>query len=370
MRERPETRSDLRPVGRPSRPFPLRPRALLVVLALAVVVALVTTCASASAGGGLRALGVHVVAPVREQEPRAVVAIRARVSDGARAVGGASCAFVWRQGTRVVRRSSAVTPASGVAVDRAAVSGVEPDVPVSVTVLCRWRGQTARAATWFVQRPPLPAVPRIVFVGDSLTVGFYATTEAATFRSILAAAVPCSTEVIAAVGGRSDGVDLASVTAAAGDVYVVELGTNDASGFPTGVPVRPAAFSARLRAVAAAARAGDPGCRLVFLTTWQNPRRRRPYDACIAAVAADYGDHVVDISRVKDDPVDSRPAGVSTPWGPSDGWHPNDAGHAAIAADLVRVVRRILRLGSAGAGTGDVAGGTKHPSPLRAATVP
>ena len=343
------------------------------MLALALVVALVTASAPADARTGAQAPSVHVVAPVREQEPRATVRIRVRVSDGAgRDVSGASCAFVWRQGARVVRRSTAVTAASGAAADRWVVSGVQPDVPVRVIVRCRWQGQVAGAATWFVQRPPLPATPRIVFVGDSLTVGLYATTEAAAFRSLLATAVPCSTAVIASVGGRSDGVDPASVAAAAGDIYVVELGTNDASGFLTGVPVRPAAFDRHLRAVAAAARAGNRGCRLVFLTTWQNPGRRRQYDARISAVAAEYGDHLVDISAVKDDPADSRPAGVSTQWGPSDGWHPNDAGHAAIAARLRSVVRRILRLGSAAAhGAAGAAGGARDSSdPLRARPVP
>jgi lysophospholipase L1-like esterase len=328
-----------------SRLSSLRALGLLTLIAVA---SFTLSAPPASAQAGTRTLALQVMPLVREQEPRAVVRITVRAGDReGRRIGGARCAFVWRQGTRVVHRSATVTGASGAAVDRQVVAGVEPDVPVRVTVRCRWRGQVARATTWFVQRPPLPRTPRIVFVGDSLTVGLYATTEATAFRSLLAAMVPCTASLIASAGGRSDSVDLTSVTAAAGDIYVIELGTNDASGYPSGVPVSSAAFASRLRAIGAAARAGNPGCRLVFLTLWQGRRVRRPYDARISAVATAYGDHVVDIGPIKDRPEDSKPAGVDTQWGASDGWHPNDAGHAAIAVRLGSVVRGLLRLGAA-----------------------
>lgn len=341
---------------------------LLVVL-LAGSAAFTLPAPSASAQTR-RTLLLHVSPLVREQEPRASIRVAVRASNReGRRIGGASCAFVWRQGSRVVHRSASVTRASGAAADRLVVTGVAPDVPVRVTIRCRWRGEVARATTWFVQRPPLPSEPRIVFVGDSLTVGLYAATEATAFRSLLVAGVPCTTSVIASVGGRSGGVDLTIVAAAAGDIYVIELGTNDASGYPTGVPVRPTVFAGQLRAIAVAAREGDPGCRLVFLTVWQSRRVRRPYDARIAAVATAYGCHVVDIGAIKDDSANSKPAGVDTQWGASDGWHPNDAGHAAIASRLGSVVFRILRLSAAAEGgpPASVARpGTRTPSPASA----
>ncbi len=157
-------------------------------------------------------------------------------------------------------------------------------------------------------------------------------------------AVPSTPVALISSDGRSDGVDIADVSAAAGDIYVVGLGTNDASGAPTGVPASPEAFEANLLAMVSAARTANPACRIVFLTVWQFPRLRAAYDARIAAVSAAVGRHVVDLGPVKDDPMCSGPAGMTTAWGPSDGWHPNDAGHSAIALRLVTVIDELLRL--------------------------
>ncbi len=140
----------------------------------------------------------------------------------------------------------------------------------------------------------------------------------------------------ASTGGRSGDVDLGSVAAAAGDIYVVELGTNDATGYPDGEPVAPAGSPPTCAPSPAPRASASPHCRLVFLTVWQPRRVRAAYDGRIAAVSAETGRHLVDLGPFKDDPSYSAPAGVTTVWGPSDGWHPNDAGHAAIASRLAR----------------------------------
>jgi acyl-CoA thioesterase-1 len=318
--------------------------ALVVVGASIVWLSAVAWCAYAPAAsaGEMR---IRVAAPAREQEPLARVPVRARVTDGSgRGRSGVRCGFVWRQGGVVLRRATAVTNGAGRVLDRAAVRHAVAGAPVRVVVTCRRSGRKRAASTWFVPQAPLPVTPKIVFVGDSLTVGLYASTQATCFRSLLGAAVPCTVAVTASSGGRSGEVDLADVTAAAGDIYVVELGTNDAAGFPDGRPVDPAVFAANLGAVVRAARTGAPSCRFVFLTVWQPPRMRRPYDARIETVARASGDHVVRLGDLKDDFSCSRPAGVATVWGASDGWHPNDSGHAAIASRLTALVRRLLRL--------------------------
>ena len=209
-----------------------------------------------------------------------------------------------------------------------------------------WRGQTTRSGTWFVPLAPLPAAPRIVFIGDSLTIGLYAVNEADSFRNLVAAHVDGPAVLLAGVGGQSKDVDLSSVSAAAGDIVVIELGTNDAVGYPELVPVPPAVFAANLRAIARAARAGAPDCRLIFLSVWQQMPLRAPYDKIIAAVAATYGRHFVDLSAIKDDGRNSGPEDEATfiPFheGPSDGWHPNNAGHAAIAAAVDSAIDPLL----------------------------
>jgi lysophospholipase L1-like esterase len=191
-----------------------------------------------------------------------------------------------------------------------------------------------------------------VFIGDSLTRGLFASTEAASFRALVSEAVPSTDVVLVSSNGRSDGVDIAGVAASAGDIYVIGLGTNDASGAPTGVIASPEAVAGNLRAIVRAARAANPACRVVLLTVWQFPRRRAAYDAKIAAVSAAVGRHVVDLGPVKDDPTCSGPAGVTTAWGPSDAWHPNDAGHAAIALRVTGLIGRLLRLSGVEAQSG------------------
>ena len=311
------------------------------VLAVLLTIAVLVTAAPATASG----LRLRLTAPAAEQEPLARVLVRARVTDDkGRPVAGVRCTFVWSQGDVVLHRSRVATESSGRARDARAVVRAASGRRVRVGVRCRRGGSVASGSVSFVPLPPLPAAPRIVFVGDSLTVGLYASTQATCFRSLLGAAAPCSTTVTASTGGRSSDVDLGSVAAAAGDIYVVELGTNDATGYAGREPVAPSRFAANLRAVARAARSASPYCRLVFLTVWQPPRVRAAYDSSIAAVGAETGRHLVDLGAFKDDPSCSEPAGVATDWGPSDGWHPNDSGHAAIASRLTSVVRRLLRL--------------------------
>jgi len=186
--------------------------------------------------------------------------------------------------------------------------------------------------------------PKVLFLGDSLTAGLYAVTPEDSFRALVAKQLDVSPVLVSSSGGRTrDFLPSArAITAEAADVVVVELGTNDCSGYSSFVPVDQDVFAANLRTLAQAARAGNPACRFVSITVWQAAPARGPYDARIREVAESYGAPVVDISSIKDDPADCKPAGVATFWGVSDGWHPNNAGHAAIAALLAPVLAAVL----------------------------
>jgi acyl-CoA thioesterase I len=314
------------------------PPAALVFVVLAVILL-------APAAAGASSVHLRVTAPVREQEPLAKVLVRVRLTDAAgRGVPDARCTFTWRQAGTVLHRSSSRTARSGRVSDWRVVSRATPGEVVRVTVRCWVRGALKQATTRFVPQPPLPAVPKIVFIGDSLTRGLFASTEAASFRARVSEAVPSTDVVLVSSNGRSDGVDLAQVAATAGDIYVIGLGTNDASGAPNGVISSPEVVAENLRAIVRAARTANADCRIVFLTVWQFPRRRAAYDAEIAALSAAVGLHVVDLGPVKDDPACAGPAGVITAFGPSDAWHPNDAGHAAIALRVTDLIGRLLRL--------------------------
>ena len=309
------------------------------LLALAVLLLLGLCATPASA---LRQLRVTATVASRYPEPNADVTVRVKAVDQKGwTLKGVRCVATWHLRS-TTPRSTRRTNRAGVVWLTRYIGDTTSGYRVWVTVRCAWRGQTRRCRTWFVPRGALPDVPNIVFVGDSLTVGLYAVTEAESFRALVAARFVCTSERMGASGGQSKDVNLVGLTEAAGDIVVIELGTNDAIGYPDLVLVAPAVLEANLRAIARAARSGNQACRLIFLSVWQQAPTRTPYDARIAAVAACYGRHFIDISTIKDDPAASRPAGVDTYLGISDGWHSNTVGHAAIAGAVGDEIAKML----------------------------
>jgi lysophospholipase L1-like esterase len=187
----------------------------------------------------------------------------------------------------------------------------------------------------------LPSTARatdVLFVGDSLTAGFYATSEQQSYFALTSAwlathGYPSSTWM-AVPGAKIAGADgeTAQISAVGADVVVIELGTNDASGYATGQPTPGAEFWADYRGVLDAVRSARPQARLVLLGIWQQNTDRDLYDSLIASLATEYGGCYVNLESVSDDGFYTGPAGRPTYNGTSDAFHPNDAGHEAIAA--------------------------------------
>ena len=71
----------------------------------------------------------------------------------------------------------------------------------------------------------------------------------------------------AKIGGAAD--EATQISATGADVAVIELGTNDASGYPTGQPTSGSDFVADYRTVLEAVRSARPQARLVLLSVWQ-----------------------------------------------------------------------------------------------------
>ena len=187
----------------------------------------------------------------------------------------------------------------------------------------------------------IPSVARatdVLFIGDSLTAGFYATTEQQSYFALTSAwlaahGYPTSTRMAvpgAKIGGAAD--EATQISATGADVAVIELGTNDASGYPTGQPTSGSDFVADYRTVLEAVRSARPQARLVLLSVWQQNTNRALYDSLIADLATEYGGCYVSLESLSDDGFYTGPAGTPTYNGTSDAFHPNDAGHEAIAA--------------------------------------
>jgi acyl-CoA thioesterase-1 len=186
--------------------------------------------------------------------------------------------------------------------------------------------------------PSMARAADVLFVGDSLTLGYYATTQQQSYCALTSAwfaplGYP-SSATLTDFGGKIAGAagETAKISAADAEVAVIELGTNDASGYPTWQPTPAQTFEADYRSVLEAVRSANPQARFALLGVWKEKPDRDTYDGIIARLATEYGGCFVNLETLSDNPSLSGPAGRTTYYGTSDAFHPNDAGHQAIAA--------------------------------------
>lgn len=180
---------------------------------------------------------------------------------------------------------------------------------------------------------PQASVRPVLFVGDSLTVGYYASSPGKTYPAIVAGrlgqhAVEISTAgVTASHFARRTSYPKASVV-------VVELGTND---YEHQTPVRD--FDRAYEDVIAHVRHANPTAKLVCVAVWNgsytNPgwAPSTKYDATIRVDCT--GGKVANVSGAFDVSSDRGPQGTGSAFGMRDQFHPNDAGHAAIATSVL-----------------------------------
>ena len=181
--------------------------------------------------------------------------------------------------------------------------------------------------------------PRLLVMGDSLSVGLYATSEQNGFKHVLA---------------NKLGADLASCRGSNlqhivtcwesyqvwyPDIVVIEIGLNDASNF-NGLAMSEndwvetyANFVADIQAT---------GARVVVTTLFHGRPSHHPlyatyerYNGHIVDIANDSGAVLADVWAMTKDCAGCVSApGVVSPWGPNwegDNFHPSDVGHKVIA---------------------------------------
>lgn len=199
-------------------------------------------------------------------------------------------------------------------------------------------------------RPAASAAPVFLLLGDSLTMGLFASSEAATYRSLLKQRFGASGDRIQgnSGGGSYDFLTQETeITAAAPDVLILELGTND-DGHAGSTPWT---LAKNLRTLIGWTRAGNPQCRVVVLGEWGKNSSTTGWDAEIERVANDYGGNFVSLDAMSEVAANKGPADLPTIWhGIDDGhggyltdnFHPNDTGHAAIYAAVAAVIEGLL----------------------------
>ncbi|MDB5691749.1 MAG: family lipase [Alphaproteobacteria bacterium] len=202
--------------------------------------------------------------------------------------------------------------------------------------LGRYREENAKLA-------PMPAAPRIVFMGDSIIEGWRSRVPAFFGPGRIGRGISGQTTMQMLIRFRQDVIDLKP------RVVHIMAGTNDVAGNLG--PVGDADIEANIRSMTELAQAHgirvilasippagdfpwrrglDPGPRIERLNTWL-----RSYAARSGAVYADYWSAVHDGIAFR--------AGLA-----SDGVHPNEAGYAAMAPVAEAAIRKALALRSAG----------------------
>lgn len=218
-------------------------------------------------------------------------------------------------------------------------AGVAPLPPV---------GRTA-SATPSPSPVPLAPVPerrtvqpvRILFVGASITSGFFGTSTASAYPAVVVDRLRARGEVVLPTVFAQPGVEVGQALAwpvpAGQNAVVVQLITND---FWHSVPL--GTYGDGYDQLLTRIRTASPGARLVCLGSWDRSQAvnqlglsAADYDATTRASCQRRAGVYVPLSQLYAQPAARGPAGVATAFGPADEVHPNDSGQVQIAAAVL-----------------------------------
>lgn len=198
---------------------------------------------------------------------------------------------------------------------------------VAVTLATVTASASSSATNVFVWTHGHPL--RVLFVGDSLTVGVRSSAPDLDFTSLITARLAQNGAVTTktlAKGGVGITYWKPSQLAASDDLVVIELGTNDDGAAGAAHPKPYSNFAPAYVKLLNAIRAKSPHAKIVCLNIWRpdSAAAMAAYAPAIRSVCT--GGVFVNLARQA-----LNPANVS----PVDNFHPNDAGHAAIAGAIL-----------------------------------
>ncbi|MGU3293312.1 SGNH/GDSL hydrolase family protein [Williamsia sp. M5A3_1d] len=172
-------------------------------------------------------------------------------------------------------------------------------------------------------RKPAGRAASLLFVGGSLTGGYFATRSALGFAKLVSNAINSVPQQTAERANETLSTVSATTMPAGLDLAVVELGTNDWDATPLN------RFRTQYDLLVKRIRMASPKTALVCLGVWRD--NTNGYDAQIeqSCLAAD--GIFVPLARLYRDQKNRGPAGVRVERGTSDDFRPNDRGHAVIA---------------------------------------
>jgi lysophospholipase L1-like esterase len=175
---------------------------------------------------------------------------------------------------------------------------------------------------------------KVLFAGDTITGGYYASTQAKGFSQLVAASLAKHGEIeevrAGVTGGKVETLGGLSDIPSGLDLAVLQLGTIE-----VGQKEDAATFARNYETVLRNMKARSPKVAIVCVSVWQSLGiNAAGYDRLIREKCKAQGGQFVDVSALFIDPRSRGPVGVKTWAGVSDAFHPNDAGHKAIA-DLI-----------------------------------
>lgn len=183
--------------------------------------------------------------------------------------------------------------------------------------------------------PPIAHFATVAYFGDSLTGGYFATTQARDYASQVTAATGAREVAFMGTYGHSAANAYATMQGTPpppAQLDIVELGTNDTEDTST--------FSRDYQGILTILRTVNPHARILCLGPWQDaePLRIADNNAARADCAA-AGGTFINLMPLFATASNRGPVGRATWHGPADGFHPNDAGHAAIARAVLAMLR-------------------------------
>jgi acyl-CoA thioesterase I len=185
---------------------------------------------------------------------------------------------------------------------------------------------------------PVEAGPRrILFVGASVTEGWFASASDRTYPALVVKGLSNGRRVrvrtLAHPGATAEDAALWDLTVQS-DFVVLQIATND---FVRDTPVD--VYAASYSEVLDHLRAASPRADLVCLGAWFDPGAVNQlgvavvdYNVATRTDCEAAGGRYVDLSAVYLDVRNHGPAGRPTYQGPGDLFHPNDRGHAEVAS--------------------------------------
>ncbi|MGH0588852.1 SGNH/GDSL hydrolase family protein [Bacillus mycoides] len=183
-------------------------------------------------------------------------------------------------------------------------------------------------------------------MGDSLSDGFFASTEDKKFTQVFADKINKEIGYKVTVGGvsgyggtSSNGLKgVEKINSQDPDLITLEYGTNDSDPHKN---VSVEQFEENMNAmIDVLTKNENKKPKIIMVTTWNQGDKSIPYDNVIKKIAKEKGFPVADISDIWKNPDNKGPKGVDTFKGKSDDWHPNDKGMQQIAERIFKVYEK------------------------------